>query len=67
MLDRLADTREIPDGIVLGNASEFVGHAVYRWAYERSVTLHFVHTGKPVKDALEAYEEVKTDLSSGKD
>lgn len=51
VLDRLADTRALPEEIVLDNGPEFIGRALDQWAYTRGVRLHFIAPGKPVQNA----------------
>ena len=49
VLQRLADTRGLPQSITVDHGPEFEGKALDEWAYRRSVTLDFIRTGKPVE------------------
>ena len=51
VLDRLAETRGVPDCIVIDNGPEFAGKALDAWAYRHGVNLHFIRPGKPVDNA----------------
>ena len=48
VLDRLAETRGLPETIVVDNGPEFAGRVLDRWAYRRGVQLHFIDPGRPV-------------------
>lgn len=52
VLDRLADSRGLPEWLVLDNGPEFAGTAVDRWAHAHGVRLHFIEPGKPVQNAF---------------
>ena len=52
VLDRLADSRGLPEWVVLDNGPEFTGTAVDRWAPAHGVRLHFIEPGKPVQNAF---------------
>jgi putative transposase len=51
MLDEVAATRGYPQMLVVDNGPEFISSALDKWAYEHSVTLHFIEPGKPVQNA----------------
>jgi len=51
VLDRLAETRGLPEVITVDNGSEFAGKAMDEWAYQRGVKLNFIRPGKPVENA----------------
>lgn len=50
VLDRLADTRGLPDAIVVDNGPEFSGSELDSWAHQRGVKLCFIRPGKPVEN-----------------
>ncbi len=52
VLEGLAETRGLPETIVVDNGPEFAGRALDRWAYQRRVQLHFIQPGKPVQNAF---------------
>ena len=52
VLERLADTRGLPEAIVVDNGPEFAGRALDRWAYRRGVQLRFIDPGRPVQNAF---------------
>ena len=52
VLDRLAETRGLPESITVDNGPEFAGKAMDEWAYRRGVKLNFIHPGKPVENAF---------------
>ena len=51
MLDPLADTRGLPESIMVDHGPEFESQALDAWAYERNVTLSFIRPGKPIENA----------------
>jgi putative transposase len=51
VLDRLADSRELPDVITMDNGPEFTSRALDEWAYRRGVKLNFIRPGKPIENA----------------
>jgi len=51
VLERLAETRRLPQGITIDNGPEFAGSALDAWAYRRGIQLHFIEPGKPVQNA----------------
>lgn len=52
VLERLAETRGLPEVITVDNGPEFVGRALDEWAYRRGVRLNFIRPGKPIENAL---------------
>lgn len=51
VLDRLTQTRGLPEVITTDNGPEFAGKAMDEWAYRRGVKLHFIRPGKPIENA----------------
>ncbi len=52
VLDRLAETRGLPEVITMDNGPEFAGRALDEWAYRKGVKLNFIRPGKPVENAF---------------
>jgi putative transposase len=52
LLERLRETRNLPEMITLDNGPEFTGRALDEWAYCRGVQLHFIRPGKPIENAF---------------
>ena len=52
VLERLAETRGLPDAITTDNGPEFAGRALDEWAYRRGVKLNFIRPGKPIENAF---------------
>lgn len=52
ILERLAETRGLPDVITTDNGPEFTGKAMDEWAYRNGVKLNFIRPGKPVENAF---------------
>ena len=52
VLERLAETRGLPEVITVDNGPEFDGKAMDEWAYHRGVKLNFIRPGKPVENAF---------------
>ena len=52
VLERLAETRELPEVITVDNGPEFAGRTMDEWAYRKGIRLNFIHPGKPVENAL---------------
>ena len=50
-LERLAETRGLPNVITTDNGPEFAGRALDEWAYRRGVKLNFIRPGKPIENA----------------
>ncbi len=51
VLEWLAETRGLPEEIVMDNGPEFSGRALDEWAYRCGVKLHFIEPGKPTQNA----------------
>jgi len=51
VLERLAETRELPEVITVDNGPEFAGKTLDEWAYRRGIKLNFIRPGKPVENA----------------
>jgi len=47
VLERISDTRALPNTIRLDNGPEFTSKVLDKWAYEKGVTLDFSRPGKP--------------------
>ena len=47
VLDRLADSRGLPESIRVDNGPEFISKALDGWAYRNKVKLDFIRPGKP--------------------
>lgn len=52
VLDRIAERRPLPKGIVVDNGPEFTSQALDQWAYERGVELRFIEPGKPTENCF---------------
>ena len=51
VLDRLAETRGLPQSITVDHGPEFEGQVLDMWAYGANVQLSFIRTGKPNENA----------------
>ena len=51
VLDRLADTRGLPQSITVDNGPEFDSKVLDQWAYRTGVQLSFIRPGKPNENA----------------
>jgi putative transposase len=51
VLNRLADTRGLPQSITVDNGPEFDGQVLDKWAYRSGVRLSFIRPGKPNENA----------------
>ena len=51
-LERLAETRGLPEVITVDNGPEFSGKVMDEWAYRMGVKLNFIRPGKPVENAF---------------
>jgi len=51
VLERLADTRGLPEVITIDNGPEFAGKVLDEWAYRKGVRLNFIRPGKPIENA----------------
>ncbi len=52
VLDRLAESRGLPEVITMDNGPEFAGRVLDEWAYRQGVKLNFIRPGKPIENAL---------------
>jgi len=52
VLERLFETRGLPESITVDNGPEFAGKVMDEWAYRRGVKLNFIRPGKPVENAF---------------
>ncbi len=52
VLERLAETRGLPEVITTDNGPEFTGKVLDEWAYRRGVKLNFIRPGKPIENAF---------------
>ena len=52
VLERLAETRWLPEVNSVDNGPEFAGKALDEWVYRRGVKLNFIRPGKPVENAF---------------
>jgi putative transposase len=52
VLERLAETRGLPEVITIDNGPEFAGRALDEWAYRKGVKLNFIRPGKPIENAI---------------
>lgn len=52
VLDRLAETRGLPEVLVMDNGPEFTSKAMLIWAKLRGVRLHHIEPGKPNQNAF---------------
>ena len=51
VLERLGETRGLPEVITTDNGPEFTGRALDEWAYRKGVQLNFIRPGKPIENA----------------
>ena len=51
VLERLAETRGLPQVITVDNGPEFTSRVLDEWAYRHCVKLHFIRPGRPVENA----------------
>jgi putative transposase len=51
VLERLSETRGLPEVITIDNGPEFAGKTLDEWAYRKRIKLNFITTGKPVENA----------------
>ena len=52
VLERLAETKGLPEVITLDNGPEFAGKVMDEWAHRMGVKLSFIRPGKPVENAF---------------
>ena len=50
-LERLSETRGLPEVITIYNGPGFAGKALEEWAYRKRIKLNFITPGKPVENA----------------
>lgn len=56
VLDRIAETRPLPKGIVVDNGPEFTSVALDRWATKHDVEIRFIRPGRPTENCfVESY------------
>jgi putative transposase len=51
VLERLSETRGLPEAITIDNGPEFTGKVLDKWAYRKGVKLNFIRPGKPIENA----------------
>lgn len=51
-LDRVANERGYPEGIICDNGTEYTSIAMDRWAFRTNVKLNFIQPGKPIQNAF---------------
>jgi putative transposase len=51
VLERLAETRGLPEVITIDNGPEFASRILDEWAYRKGVKLNFIRPGKPIENA----------------
>jgi putative transposase len=51
VLEKLAESRGLPEAITMDNGPEFAGRVLDEWAYRRGVKLNFIRPGKPIENA----------------
>ena len=51
-LDQVSERRRLPDKIVCDNGPELTCKAMFFWAKQRGVKLHFIQPGKPTQNAF---------------
>jgi putative transposase len=52
VLEKLVETRGLPEIITMDNGPEFAGRALDEWAYRKGVKLNFIRPGKPIENAF---------------
>lgn len=50
--DQLAQSRPLPSTLVCDNGPEFTSKAMFFWARDRRIKLHFIQPGKPTQNAF---------------
>ena len=50
VLERLVETRGLPESITVDNGPEFAGKALDEWAYRKGIKLSFIRPGKPIEN-----------------
>ncbi len=51
-LDQLAETRGLPEILVMDNGPEMASKATFFWSQRQQVKLHFIQPGKPTQNAF---------------
>ena len=51
VLERLSETRGLPEVITMDNGPEFSSRVLDEWAYRHGVKLNFIRPGKPIENA----------------
>lgn len=51
VLERLAESRGLPQSVTVDNGPEFVSKALDEWAYRKQLQLRFIEPGKPQQNA----------------
>jgi len=52
VLERLSQTRGLPNVITMDNGPEFAGRHMDEWAFRSGVKLNFIRPGKPIENAF---------------
>jgi len=52
VLEKLAESRGLPEVITMDNGPEFAGRALDEWAYRKGVKLNFIRPGKLIENAF---------------
>jgi putative transposase len=52
VLERLAETRGLPEVITMDNGPEFAGRHLDEWAFRKGIKLNFIRPGKPIENAF---------------
>ena len=52
VLERLAETRGLPETITMDNGPEFAGRHLDEWAFRKGIKLNFIRPGKPIENAF---------------
>ncbi len=50
-MERLLETRGLPESVTVDNGPEFTGKIFDEWAYRHRLTLRFIDPGKPQQNA----------------
>ena len=50
VLERLTETRGLPEVITMDNGPEFAGKVLDEWAYRKGVKLNFIRPGRPIEN-----------------
>jgi putative transposase len=51
VLEKLAETRGLPEIITMDNGPEFTGRHLDEWAVRQGIKLNFIRPGKPIENA----------------